>query len=257
MPKTRQSLNRLAVAGMTSGGGWIDDGFGLGGHSHPWGQLVYAAAGAFAVTTAEGTWVAPFHQVTWIPPGCEHSVRVLAKTDARLVAVPLELCGLLAAHPCVYQMSGLLREAVLALTGAAPLDPGRAERLLRVGIDELADAAEQPLHLPEPRDDRLRAVARLLRGDPGSKATLAELGRACGASERTLSRLFHRELGMGFLRWRTILRVHHSLAHLAEGRSVTAVAIACGWSNPSSFVTAFTAVVGQSPGRYQAALARA
>ncbi|MDR0365787.1 MAG: AraC family transcriptional regulator [Bifidobacteriaceae bacterium] len=108
--------------------------------------------------------------------------------------------------------------------------------------------------MPEPRDDRLRAIARRLRNDPGTKATLSELGHACGASERTLSRLFQREMGMSFLRWRTILRIHQALAQLAEGRTVTNVAIDCGWSNPSSFVTAFTAVVGQSPGRYQAAL---
>ncbi len=61
---------------------------------------------------------------------------------------------------------------------------------------------------------------------------------------------------MGFLRWRTILRIHHALVHLTEGRSVTATAMACGWSNPSSFIDAFTEVVGQTPGRYQAGLDR-
>ncbi|MFD1052489.1 helix-turn-helix transcriptional regulator, partial [Kibdelosporangium lantanae] len=83
---------------------------------------------------------------------------------------------------------------------------------------------------------------------------LAELGRAAGTSERTLSRLFHTGLGMGFHRWRTILRVHHALFLLADGNSVTDTAIACGWSNPSTFIDAFTAVVGQTPGRYQADL---
>lgn len=55
-------------------------------------------------------------------------------------------------------------------------------------------------------------------------------------------------------RWRTILRIHHALVHLTGGRSVTDTAIACGWSNPSSFIEAFTAVAGQTPGRYQADL---
>ncbi|WP_343034575.1 helix-turn-helix domain-containing protein [Streptomyces sp. 769] len=48
--------------------------------------------------------------------------------------------------------------------------------------------------------------------------------------------------------------MHHALAQLSEGRSVTDTAMECGWSNPSSFIDAFTEVVGQTPGRYQADL---
>ncbi|WP_245908042.1 helix-turn-helix domain-containing protein [Pseudosporangium ferrugineum] len=121
-------------------------------------------------------------------------------------------------------------------------------------LDELTEAPEHSLHLPEPHDDRLRAVTDLLHTDPARNTTLAELGRSAGASERTLSRLFHTELGMSFHRWRTVLRIHHALIHLTDGRSVTETATACGWSNPSSFIDAFTAVVGQTPGRYQAEL---
>jgi len=43
---------------------------------------------------------------------------------------------------------------------------------------------------------------------------------------------------------------------LAGGTSVTDTAIACGWSNPSSFIDAFGRAVGQTPGRYQATLQR-
>ena len=91
----------------------------------------------------------------------------------------------------------------------------------------------------------------LLHADPSSQATLAELGQTVGASERTLSRLFHTELNMGFRQWRAQLRIHQSLVHLAEGHSVTDTAIACGWSNPSTFIEAFTGTLGQTPGRFQ------
>jgi AraC-like DNA-binding protein len=33
---------------------------------------------------------------------------------------------------------------------------------------------------------------------------------------------------------------------------VTRVAHACGWANPSGFITAFTSIVGTTPGRYRA-----
>lgn len=246
MPETRQPKPR--------GGAWLPHGYHLDTHRHTEGQLVYAAAGALATTTVRGTWVSPANRVTWTPPGFDHSHHFYGRIDARLVTVPAGLCGELVAHPSVFAVSPLLREALLALTDRREVRPGAYERLLAVVIDELAETPEQSLHLPEPRDDRLRAVTDLLHADPGRAATLAELGRAGGASERTLSRLFHAELGMSFHRWRTILRIHHALVHLADGRSVTDTAAECGWSNPSGFIEVFTEVVGQTPGRYQADL---
>ncbi len=236
------------------GGGWLPHGYHLESHSHRDGQLVYAAAGAFATTTEYGTWVAPANRVTWTPPGFQHSHRFYGRTDARIVAVPAVECGDLAAYPCVFAVSPLLREGILALTGRPARSADAGRRLRAVVLDELGEMPELSLHLPEPRDDRLRAATDLLHTDPGQNTTLAELGRAVGASERTLSRLFQSDLGMSFHRWRTILRIHHALIRLTDGDSVTGTAITCGWSNPSTFIEAFTAVVGQTPGRYQADL---
>src|SRR6266540_7529766 len=256
MQKTRQdSLPSVIPGGMTpQGGGWLPSGYHLERHSHPDGQLVYAAAGAFATTTGYGTWVAPANRVTWTPPGFEHSHRFYGRTDARILAVPSGECGDLVGYPCVFAVSPLLREGILALTGRRAKSADADKRLRVVVLDELGEIPEQSLHLPEPRDERLRAVTDLLHADPSRNTTLTELGRAAGASERTLSRLFHTDLGMSFHRWRTILRIHHALIHLTDGTSVTDTAITCGWSNPSTFIEAFTAVVGQTPGRYQADL---
>jgi AraC-like DNA-binding protein len=256
MPKTRQPLaTPLEPEEATlQGAAWLPHGYQLDSHSHTQGQLVYAAAGTLATATERGTWVAPGNRVTWTPPRFAHSHRFYGRTDVRLLAVPVDLCGELVAHPSVFAVSRLLREALLALTDRPERRPGAHKRLLAVVVDELADAAEQSLHLPEPSDDRLRAATALLHEDPARPATLEELGRTVGASERTLSRLFHTEMGMSFHRWRTTLRIHHALAHLTDGMSVTDPAVACGWSNPSSFIDAFTEVVGQTPGRYQADL---
>ena len=121
-------------------------------------------------------------------------------------------------------------------------------------IVELARAPQESLRLPRSSDPRLEAVANLLHADPGSPATLAELGQKTGASERTLSRLFRTELAMSFHQWRTLLRVQHALLDLAEGASVTDLAMRLGWANPSSFIEAFTELMGQTPGRYRASM---
>lgn len=256
MQETRQHVAPVPtyVAGPYRAG-WLASGFRLGVHRHAEGQLVYPASGALATTTERGTWVAPANRLTWTPPGFDHSHRVYGRTDVRVVAVPVELCGALVDHPCVFAVNALLREAMLALTDQREARPGAHERLRAVVIDQLLERPELSLHLPEARDDRLRVVTELLHTDPALTATLRELGRTAGASERTLSRLFHSEFGMSFHRWRTLLRIHHALVHLADGRSVTDTAIECGWSNATSFIEAFTAVVGQTPGRYQAELA--
>ena len=86
---------------------------------------------------------------------------------------------------------------------------------------------------------------------PADNATLAELGKTIGASTRTLSRLFRNELGMTFYEWRTQLRIYHALVLLADGHDTTQTAYACGWANPSSFIAAFTNIIGTTPGRYR------
>ena len=258
MPETRQTRFDVTADDVPPrGGGLVPHGYALEPHSHAGGQLVYAAAGVIATSTARGTWVAPFDRVTWTPPGVEHAHRFYGQSDARVVTLPAALSELLPDHPGVFAVGRLLREVLLALTDRAGFAPGADERLLAVVVDELSEPAEQSLHLPEPDDDRLAAVTRILHEDSAQYTTLAELGRAVGASERTLSRLFHEELKMSFHRWRTTLRIHHALILLTQGWSVTDTAMECGWSNPSGFIDAFTELIGQTPGRYQAQLRRA
>lgn len=212
---------------------------------------MYPASGALATTTQRGTWVAPANRATWTPPGFDHSHRCYGRTDVRIVVIPVELCGDLMAHPCVFAVNSLLREAILALTDRREGNRGAYERLRAVVIDELGDTPQESLHLPDARDDRRRAGTDLLYADPAASATLGQLGRTVGASERTLSRLFQPKFGMSFHRWRTILRIHHALVHLTNSRSVTDTAIECGWSNKTNFIEAFTAVVGQTSRSYK------
>jgi AraC-like DNA-binding protein len=228
--------------------------------SHAQGHLVYAASGVLAVHTERGTSIVPANRVAWTPAGFTHYHRAHGDTDMRIVFLAPSVARLVPDHPAVFLASDLARELLLALTGSragdgsppAYTDAARA-RLVRVLVDELDEAHEQALRLPEPRDDRLLAIARMLHEDTKSNASLAELGSRIGASTRTLSRLFRDELGMTFYEWRTQLRIYHALVLLADGHDVTRTAHDCGWANPSAFIAAFTAVIGTTPGRYRAA----
>jgi AraC-like DNA-binding protein len=218
---------------------------------------VYAARGVLSVHTEHGTSIVPANRVGWTPAGFTHYHRAHGDTDMRIVFLPASLARLVPGWPAVFMVSGLAREILLTLTGAAERvardhDRAASARLRRVLVDELHEAREQPLQLPEPRDDRLQAVARKLYESPADNTSLANLGQAVGASSRTLSRLFHDELGMTFYEWRTQLRIYHALVLLADGHDTTHVAHSCGWANPSSFIAAFTNIIGTTPGRYRA-----
>jgi AraC-like DNA-binding protein len=247
MPETRQARQVPRAVGRR-----LAVGERIETHHHDQAQLVYPAQGLLAVTTRRGTWMAPPHRAVWIPAGAEHRHRSYGITDMRALLFDSLMAKGQRADPAVVTVSGLLRELVLALTGQPRRPDAARRRLERVTLDQLLESPEQPLHLPEPGDDRLRAVTRLVTSDPADGSTLAELGHAVGASERTLSRLFHTELQMSFRQWRTQLRVHHALVLLAQGSTVTATAARCGWANPSAFIDAFARTVGRTPGRYLA-----
>jgi transcriptional regulator GlxA family with amidase domain len=212
---------------------------------------VYAARGVLSVHTERGTSIVPANRVAWTPGGFTHYHRAHGQTDMRIVFLPPSLARLVPSQPAVFMASDLARELVLTLTGPRDHDRAARARLHRVLVDELDEAHEQPLQLPEPRDDRLQAIAEALYENPADNTPLAELGQRIGASARTLSRLFHDELGMTFYEWRTQLRIHHALVLLAAGHDTIRVAHACGWSNPSSFIAAFTAIIGTTPGRHR------
>jgi AraC-like DNA-binding protein len=220
-------------------------------HQHTLAHLVYAASGALTVTTPRGTAIAPTNRAAWTPAGVAHQHRAYGRTDMRILYVPGAHARALPAGPVVLAISPLVREALLTLTGPNEYPKDSWDRLCDVVLDELAREPEQPLYLPEPADHRLRAVTDLLRANLANPITLAEAGYQVGVGERTLSRLFDTELGMSFRQWRTQLRIQHSLILLAEGHTVLDTATACGWSNPSSFIEAFTSILGQTPSRYR------
>ncbi|MBV2366474.1 AraC family transcriptional regulator [Streptomonospora nanhaiensis] len=223
----------------------------IGAHRHDDHQIVYAGSGVLAVTTDEGTWFAPGTRAIWVPAGCVHAHRAHGRLDLHLLGLPADTNPLRLDAPTVLAVSPLLRELILAYTRGPLTDTPERRRLREVLLDQLRASPQQPVHLPTPSDPRLTAVCALLHADPSDSRTLAQLGTATGAAERTLSRLFRRELGMTFPQWRTQLRLYHALRLLADDMPVTTVAHHCGWSSPSAFIDVFHRAFGYTPGAHR------
>ncbi|WP_262403630.1 AraC family transcriptional regulator [Actinomadura sp. CNU-125] len=219
-------------------------------HEHAHHQVAYPSHGVLEVSTDAGTWIVPPHRAVWLPAGVAHAHRAHGPTQLRTVDFEVGGPGAGFGGPVVVAVSPLLREVIVALTGRD--DPGarRRENLRRVALDEIRAVRQLPLHLPTPADDRLAAIADALAADPADPRTLAAFGRAVGASERTLSRLFREQMTMTFPQWRAQVRLHRALILLAAGASVTSVAARCGYSGPSAFVQAFRQAFGTTPGRF-------
>lgn len=222
-------------------------------HDHARHQLIYPSRGVLRVATARGAWVVPPQRAVWIPAGVAHAHRAHGPTEMLTLAFDVSATPdqLSSDRPTVLAVSPLLREVVISLTHDEDLTPARRRNLERVAVDQLRQVEALALSLPALADDRLRAIAALLAADPADPRTLARFGAAVGASERTLSRLFRREAGMSFAQWRAQTRLHHSLALLASGGSVTATATACGYSSAAAFIQAFRQAFGITPARHR------
>ncbi len=123
-------------------------------------------------------------------------------------------------------------------------------RIIEIIVDQLKAVDSIPLQLPHPTDTRAMRVVKALLADPSDQRNLERLCRDCGASKRTIQRVFLEETKMNFGKWRQQLRLLHGLQLMASGEKVTAAALEAGYSSPSAFISMFRKQLGTTPMRY-------
>ncbi|WP_417828569.1 AraC family transcriptional regulator [Thalassospira sp.] len=221
-------------------------------HSHDWNQLIYAIEGTMTVVTEGGMWIVPPQRAVWVPPHTQHAVACTGFTRARHLYISQDVSANLPDRCLVLEVSPLLRELIRAATDI-PIDydeDGADGRLIRVLIDQIKAPDQDKLHLPAPKDTRLARICEYLQAEPADNRTLADWAQICGASSRTLARLFQRETGMPFGEWRQKLRLLYALEKLANDRPVTEIALDLGYETPSAFIAMFRKATGRTPGSY-------
>jgi AraC-like DNA-binding protein/quercetin dioxygenase-like cupin family protein len=221
-------------------------------HFHDRDQVVYASRGVMTIRTGAGTWVVPTHRAVWIPAAVPHTITMSGVVAMRTLYLKPKLARVLPRNCCVINVSPLLRELILhACTFRSLKRTIRWQRhLIDMLIDQLETVQMVPLQLPHLNDPRAARVAQILAADPGNPQSLAEICKQCGASRRTVERLFQEEAGMTFGKWRQQLRLMHAMRLLAEGAKVTHAALEAGYSTPSAFVHMFRNALGTTPTLY-------
>ncbi|MEV4471333.1 helix-turn-helix transcriptional regulator [Nonomuraea sp. NPDC049504] len=227
----------------------LESGQWISPHSHTHHQLAWTRTGVLSIAVDDAHWVLPPTRALWLPAGVVH--RTGATRDAILCSLYLdpERCAVGWTVPTAVGVDGLLAQLIGYLAREDLADDARL-RAEAVVPDLLRPLPALPIDVPLPADERARAVADALLAQPSDPRSLDAHARAIGVSRRTLTRLFIRETGMSFDRWRTHVRLRAALPLLAEGRPVSQAAHAVGYATPSAFLAAFRRTVGTSPGRY-------
>ncbi len=223
-------------------------------HAHRSAQLVYVNKGVIRVQTEQGLWVIPPERAVWVLPNARHAVSA---------SLPYSLCTLyvkpkripLPATCKAIAISSLVRELLLAAAqfGTNYKKGAVEEKIIDLLLCQLGAHTSLPmkgLFLPEPRDERLRRITNWVKNDPTENHSLAMMVKEAGTTERTVARLFQRELGMTFGRWCLQYRILTALDRLARGESVTDVAHKVGFTEASSFISMFKRSMGESPLHY-------
>ncbi|WP_158543293.1 AraC family transcriptional regulator [Dyella psychrodurans] len=221
-------------------------------HFHDRDQLVYATRGVMTVQTETGAWVVPTHRGVWIPKGVRHTIAMSGPVAMRTLYLKPRLAKTLPRTCCVVNISALLKELILQACQSGTLrNRVRVQRhLIDVIVDQLQVIQMVPLQLPNLVDPRARRVAEVLRADPGNRQPLTSICRECGASCRTIERIFQDEAAMTVGKWRQQLRLMHAMRLLGEGNKVTFAAQEAGYSAPSAFIAAFRKMLGTTPTLY-------
>jgi AraC-like DNA-binding protein len=228
------------------------DGHMIPFHFHPEDQLIFASQGVMTLRTDQGIWVVPPMRAVWIPAKTPHSVTISGLVAMRtLYFLPGFVNGL--PRKCfVMNVTPLLRELILhactfkRLNKKAPVQ----KRILEILVDQLQAVGSIPLQLPRPADARAMRIVQSLLANPGEPKTLQTLCKDCGASKRTIERVFLAETKMTFGKWRQQLRLLHALQLLASGEKVTRAALDAGYCSPSAFISMFKKQLGATPTRY-------
>jgi AraC-like DNA-binding protein/quercetin dioxygenase-like cupin family protein len=221
-------------------------------HAHDWHQLIYATQGVMWVHTAEGDWVVPPNRAVWVPANVQHGIEMTGAVLVQTLYLSTRIKRPLPKRCCAVNVSPFLRELVRHTVKLGTLDrndPVHA-RLIGVLLDQLGVLPTIPLQLPWPIDARAQNAGAWVREHLDDPDSTGQVAKRAALGVRTLERLFQKETGLTFGKWRQQLRLLHALRLLAAGRPVTAVALDVGYESPSAFIVMFKRTLGVTPHRY-------
>ena len=224
-------------------------------HRHRKGQLILALTGAITSEVENARWMVPPHHAVWLPGMVAHSNH--ATPGAQLYFLFIEPGRVeMPETCCTLKISSLVRELIITLAARNHRERQEpaTQRLVQVLFDELPRQPQMQLQLPVSPHPKIRQMVESMEHAPEQRQTLTEWAQIFAMSERNLARLVVKETGLSFRRWRQQLQLILAVRLLISGHAVQHIAQTLGYDSTTAFITMFKKGLGQTPGRYLAAL---
>lgn len=227
-------------------------------HSHHKGQFLYTEGGIVFLKTQEKSYFLPARHYIWIPGGVKHSIHPSSpEVVMRNLYFPaFDTDTPFFDHVNIYPVNDFLIEFIMFTnrwTGNIfPVEEPKFSiaKAFKLILPEISNN-ELPLALPYPKHDKLKEIVTYLEHRIDENVNFKKLADEFDVSERTLARLFQRELNMSFIQYYTILRMLTALKLLLDEKlSVNEVAMRVGYSSLPTFSNTFNKIIGVRPSEY-------
>lgn len=224
-------------------------------HQHKRGQLIYCAQGNFQLTIADRYFLVPPVHAVWIPANTLHAAHSRNQVQFRSLYFSKAYSAKLPKTVSVLTITPLLKQLILKIC-AFPINyptQSAEARLARVVLDELCAMSSTNFSLPLPDNEQIKKIHSYLIEQENIALTVANVAEHFAMSDKTLTRLFQKELGMTFSAWHTQLKLITAISLLSEAYSTTYIAQHLGYSNDSAFITMFKRHTQQTPSDFKRA----
>lgn len=226
-------------------------------HKHNHGQLLYAENGLLFLYTLNSRFLIPTKFCAWIPQNEVHQL-VSYSADLLIRTLYLDVFDYKESFykkVGVYQTSSFLDELIYyskrwSLNAVANEVENCFYRNFKNLLPDICKE-EVPLILPAPESPKLIEIVNFLMENFLTKHSINNIAKQFGISERTLSRLFQKELGMPMFQFLKILKIIKALEWFDEGvANVSEVIYRLGYESISTFSNSFNEILGYRPQVY-------
>lgn len=224
-------------------------------HVHSKGQFIYVEGRGIYIYTDQKSYFLPSRHFMWIPPGVEHSLNVYnSNVLVRNLYIPVKENDPDFFNECgIYPVNDLLLHMIIQTSNwSGQIMPENLPAYHFVMALKYILVEEKNLALklatPTASDNRLKEILIFMEENLQESNNFVEIAHRFNFSERTLSRLFNKDLGLSFGQYNTILRMIKAVQLLLDGNyPVNEVAEKVGYHSVPTFSNSFTKMTGMRP----------
>lgn len=229
-------------------------------HQHSWAQIVFCTKGAVRIHVENNVYVLPPWKALWIPPEKSHSANLLESSDLYSVYVKTAQTGreleyidslIKQCSSCkIIEVTVLLNELVKLLAEEELETVKKYESVVILILLEIINATEVSIGVRFPADDadkRVLQVCNVFLEDPRVDINLNDLINNIGASPSTFHRLFNKEMGCSFNKWKKQVLLAQVILLAEQDLSITQIAFELGYGSLSAFSFMVSQTVGITP----------